>query len=977
MSFDDRYSNLNKAQREAVDTIEGPVMVIAGPGTGKTTILTLRIANILKQTQTPASSILAITYTDSGVKAMRTKLREVIGGRADEVRIHTFHGFAASVINEFREHFPHISKSEQVSDVESEALIREVLADADFADLRPFGNPDMYVRPILGAISECKKEAWTAGDVRDFARDEAKRIKADPDLISTRGATKGELKADAKKRLERLEKTKLLADVYEKYESLKRDKRLIDFDDLIIELMVALQKDELLLQLLQEKFMYLLVDEHQDTNDSQNLLIKMIASFFESPNLFIVGDEKQAIYRFQGASVDNFLRFQKTWADMKVISLVDNYRSHQTILDAGFALIENNYAEGEHEALRIKLKASGTGKGGKKDSARPIDVITAGNIAGEEKWFAESVAKTLKDDPEATIAVIVRKNRLVERALAALSSKGVKAAAERGADIFSHPAGSLYFDLIRFLADPSYIEGLARTLAVGLWNIPFGEATELITLLRAGKVAGIEKRIPALAELMREQAKSGALTYVIRVAEVSGFARAITHDPLAVEVWRGITVLAEEIVRRTGTDDPMRLLKELVSYAAAAESRSVKVSLGAPDAQVTIMTAHGSKGLEFDYVYMPYATEDSWITQRRGPSFILPRDKSEDDDLRDTRRLFYVALTRARKHVSISASLEGAGGKETLPVRFTAEIPDEYVAKHAVKASKEIFSIDVEAALDEREEALADLARRALADRGISVTALNHFIACPARYFYKSVMRIPEAPSASAEKGNAMHAALDAAWRLPEKTVKKIQTEIVAVMKDYFERKSLLPAFERQSIIKELTASASKVALALENHFTQAGHVASETWTEARVDDVRIHGKLDAVLTTDSMISIFDYKTREAMSENAIRGLTKDSTGDYFRQLVFYKLLLKSDIKNKGKAIHPALVFVEPDSKGRCPIVSLPIEAKDEEAVLGHIRALIESVKTGALVRGTCDDPDCRECELRRFTNSQIMNSSK
>lgn len=274
-------------------------------------------------------------------------------------------------------------------------------------------------------------------------------------------------------------------------------------------------------------------------------------------------------------------------------------------------------------------------------------------------------------------------------------------------------------------------------------------------------------------------------------------------------------------------------------------------------------------------------------------------------------------------------------------------------------------------ALTAREEALADFARRALADRGISVTALNHFIACPSRYLYKSVLRLPEAPSASAEKGNAMHAALDAVWKLPGRGAKAIEAEIVSVVRDYFSRRSMLPAFERQSIEQELCASAAAVARALEGHFQQQGHVASETWAEAQVDGVRIHGKLDAVLSTDSTVSIYDYKTRQAMSENAIRGLTKDSTGDYFRQLVFYKILVASDAKNRGRAVSPALVFVEPDGKGRCPAVSLPIEKADEEMVLGHIRRLIESVRTGALVRGACEDPDCEECALRRFMSSE------
>ncbi len=204
--FDQLYKNLNPKQREAVDTIDGPVMVIAGPGTGKTTILTLRIANILKRTDTPASGILALTFTEAGVKAMRMKLREVIGTRADEVRIHTYHGFAASVIAEFPEHFPHLSRSKQITDIEAEVLIRDILKEKKFARLRPLGEPDLYVGKILGTISDAKKEAWTPAIVKQFATEEIGLVNKDENMISTRGATKGKLKAEGLKRIEKCEK---------------------------------------------------------------------------------------------------------------------------------------------------------------------------------------------------------------------------------------------------------------------------------------------------------------------------------------------------------------------------------------------------------------------------------------------------------------------------------------------------------------------------------------------------------------------------------------------------------------------------------------------------------------------------------------------------------------------------------------------------------------------------------------------------
>jgi len=169
-SFDERYKNLNKEQKKAVDTIDGPVLVVAGPGTGKTTILTLRIAQILRKTDTPAHGILAITYTDAGVKAMREKLREVIGNRAHDVYINTFHSFASAMISEYPDHFIRIGDFQQITQVEQESLIRNIISDQVFAPLRPLGRPDAYVSSIIRALSDVKKDALTPQMVREYVK---------------------------------------------------------------------------------------------------------------------------------------------------------------------------------------------------------------------------------------------------------------------------------------------------------------------------------------------------------------------------------------------------------------------------------------------------------------------------------------------------------------------------------------------------------------------------------------------------------------------------------------------------------------------------------------------------------------------------------------------------------------------------------------------------------------------------------------
>ena len=967
--FEIQYKKLNKAQKEAVDTIEGPVMVIAGPGTGKTRILTLRIANILLKTDTPPGGILALTFTEAGAKEMKRRLRGIIGPQANDIRIHTYHGFANSIINEFDDHFPHLSRTKQITEVEAEMLVRDILKERRFAKLRPFGEPDFYVDKIISTISDAKKEAWTPEMVRAFATDEIKRTEDDEESISSRGPTKGKLKADALKRIEKCERTILFADVYEAYEKLKKVQRKMDYDDLIIELLLALRADELLLRMLQERFLYILIDEHQDTNDSQNVLIRTIANFFETPNLFVVGDEKQAIYRFQGASVENFLQFQNIWKSMRVIPLETNYRSHQNILDASFSMIENNYADGEHANLRIQLHSEAD------EIPRPIDIVMAGNTVAGDEYLINEAQNILNNHPTKTITIITRRNREVEHLLRICERHNIPASAERGIDIFSHPLGVLFFALIEFLADPGAIEALAKTIAGGLWSIDVENQARLIRSVRSGKISEIDKEISAIARLKKEVTHTGAITYLTLAGELSGINNLASRDPLSAEVWRAIILLASELAGRGSTDDPMKLISDLLAYRDSAESKSIKISTGASDARVRIMTAHGSKGLEFDYVFVPYVTEESWITRGRGTYFILPREKEEGDEIRDIRRLFYVALTRARSHVCLISPLEESPERPLSPSRFLDELDPQYVSKIDLppKALVDTDSQSIEDIDLNRVAEMIEYAKRSLKEKGLSVTALNHFCECPNKFLFKSILKLPEPPSANAEKGNAMHEAMARLWHLSDKSESAISNSIEKTVREYFEN-SLLPVFEKEPAVEELVSDAPIVATALRTHVNQVGTIATETWAEQLLEvnykkeviTLNLHGKLDAVLDTKSVVFVFDYKTREALSINAIKGETKNSNRDYFRQLVFYKILLNKNQKYKNKTIEPALVFIKPDSKGRCPIISLPVESMDIEQVKQEIQNLVESIWSGKFLTTICDNKSCEYCALRK-----------
>ncbi len=968
--FEERYKLLNKEQKKAVDTIEGPVMVIAGPGTGKTTILTLRIVNILRKTDTGASGILALTFTESGVKSIKIKLREIIGGEADEVRVHTFHSFASSVISEYPEHFPHLSRSSQITEIEANKILREILKKKVYAKLRPYGDPDFYLAKIISAISQAKKEAQDPDFIEEYAKNEIERIKTDPNSISSRGESKGKLKAESQKRIDSCQKTILFSEVYREYENRKREEYKMDFDDLLFELLTVLKNDELLLRLLQEKFLYILVDEHQDTNDSQNLVVSLLANFFESPNIFVVGDEKQAIYRFQGASVKNFLKFQNLWKDMKIISLSDNYRSHQRILDATFSMIEKNYADNEHQKLRVKLNSAVSHK------EKPIDIISPEDVSSADKYLIDELKKVRSEDKDAKIAVIVRWNKDVDYILNLCETNSVSVTAERGVSIFSHPLGVMYFTLLEFVDDPSNLESVGASIASGLWNLEFSESIQILKSIKSGSLEEIQTKIPNLARLHEVMHSMDPISFLIHLGEVSGLiSDKRMFDPATVEVWRGIINLAKELSESLYISDPQTLVKELLSYKKTAERKTIKIKTGEIKSNIEIMTAHSSKGLEFDYVFLPFALEEYWMRRKQGNSFVLPKESANDEEVRDSRRLFYVSITRAKKHVYIISPKSKDLGEELLPLRFIDELDQNSVKHHTITKARAVpKGIEVGVLDKKRMKNLSEYSKRAILENGLSVTALNHFLECPSRFLYKSILKLPEPSNPVSEKGIAMHKAISEVWRNRPKNISEIKKIIDKTVTSYF-RVSLLSKQDKEVLLEDVLTDSTAVSKSLFDHFSQNGKVTTDKWLSKDIERkiinqeilLSLHGQIDSIIATDTRVGIFDYKTKEGMSVNAIMGNTKDSHGNYFRQLVFYKILSKSSPNFKGKNIETSLVFVKPDTKGNCPIVTLPVGSPDEELVMQKIDELLVSVFSDSFLTSTCNDPSCQYCAYKKL----------
>ena len=1070
--FKTRYNALNAEQKRAVDTIEGPVMVIAGPGTGKTSILTLRIANILLKTDIEPAQILALTFTESGVHAMRSKLLAIIGPSAYKVRIFTFHGFCNDIIQRFPEKFPHIIGATAATDIDQISIIEKCLLEGVpgfvFDKIRPTGDPLYYVKKILPQIKDLKRDGISPNDLRKSLVEDEKAIMSEPDLYHEKGAHKGKVKSEYKKRLEQVEKNKELAQVYECYESALREKRLYDFDDMILEVIKVMHKLPDFLLLLQEESQYILADEHQDANNSQNTILELLSGFHASPNLFIVGDEKQAIYRFQGASLENFFYFKKRYPDAVVISLSKNYRSVQKILDASHALIQNNPLPDGMERVRLEANTVvNESVEGELVENVPVQIHSFDTDVDEMVWIAKKTKSLIESGvlPE-NIAVIYRKNKDVKPLARAFSAFAVPYKIESSDDIFATPLIRKLISLLSAVAVPNVNSSFGDVLFVDWLNISALDAYKIYTYAKAEKVllfdvikspkhledAGIldKESIDSIVTLSdkilrwaQESHHEHALSTLMKIIKESGLVDSVLKSSDSVNLMKTLDAFIVQIASSLAGKSDSRL-NNILDYIRLRDEHEIKskgISIGNHQS-VHFMTAHSSKGLEFDYVFVCGLTENSWGESEKAKTFKIPLlhgvalqksalkskndsgDASQDEGqssgedshaLAESRRLFYVAITRAKKQVFISYPTHLTDGTLRMPSRFISEIeshahitvnPKGDIAENAIATYIDISQTDNKASIME----LAYIQKTFL-QRGISPTALSNYEECCWKYFFNNLILVPDVKSPQQEYGTAMHNTLQVFFNkykenngyvgigqnkeehfLSDETMNSTQAfELFAhnLRKTSLSSGDLGAYLEKgkhcligyiDSHIDPKTGKGNWNANLITEYSPKGAHLPidlnevkialEKTETEGYVLDekllVPLTGRIDKIEFIDDMhVNTVDYKTGEPKSRNAIEGKTKDKKDTKLKdQLVFYKYLLSKEENQKFIMDTGQLVFLTPRDSGT--FASEKFEITDEELPLleQRIIKMAKDVLSFGFKDKKCNDSDCKYCAM-------------
>ncbi len=970
-SFATLYSRLNTAQKQAVDAIDGPVMVIAGPGTGKTSILTLRIANILQKTDTAPENILALTFTESGAYNMRKKLVEIIGTAGYKVTISTFHGFCNDIIKQYPERFPRIIGSTAIVDVDQIAIMEKIIENTDLELLKPYGDPFFYVRPALGEIRKLKRENVSVKDFKKGIEKQEEDYEAEPEKVHIKGAHKGKVKGEYVRLREQIEKNKELLHLYTAYEQALIEGKFYDFEDMIVEVVKTLRDDADLLLMLQETYQYILADEHQDANNAQNAILELLSNFHDNPNLFIVGDEKQAIFRFQGASLENFLYFKKLYKKAVEIRLEENYRSTQSILDASHSLISNNESSAGHVELTARAE-----KGKEK-----IQIHEFLNSDAEHDFIAKDIQKRTKAGtkadavPAEEIAVLYRNNNDSFGIAYALEKLGIPFRIESDNDIlkdFEIRKLLLIFESINNLASE---ELLAKVLFIDFFELDPLSIYKALDSARKEKKKLYEivgREFPEVADKLSTWAtlahNKPFITVFETIVRESNFLAHALKSETSFERLATLEAFFEEARRLAGARKEY-FIADFIKHLNRVREHGILTKTGTGNMKkgVRLMTAHRSKGLEFEYVYIIGAFDGHWGNKSTRNYFHVPLVASASSaSIDDERRLFYVALTRARKEVAITYAKEGSEGtndpREQLPAQFIGEIKEElkeFASHNETIHIKDRFSIRdaVKSEKINNKEYLQAL----FLEQGLNVSALNNYLKCPWEYFFVNLIRVPKAQSKHQMYGTAVHETFKTFFDKYREDEDMTKDKLIQLFEFNLNKLPLSPT--------DFTESLKKGKKSIGSYYDTY----KNTWprqliTEYSIKGVHIEspvgiillkGNLDKIeLLDDRNVNVVDYKTGKPKSK---------IDENYHRQLIFYKLLLDLDEKKKYVMKSGELDFVEPDDKGK--FKKFRYEIKDEE--ISELKDLIKKVATEvhalSFWNSTCKEKECEYCALGRL----------
>jgi len=941
--------NLNKDQLKAVRHDKGPLLIVAGAGTGKTTVITERIRYLIEEKKVSPEHILALTFTEKAAEEMLNRIDEVMPLGYEQPWLSTFHAFCDRILRNEALEIGLDPSYKILSSPEQWLIVRKHLFEFDLKYYRPLGNPTKFISAMLQLFSRAKDEVVTADDFLKYTQKQ--QSGKDTPGVARRDSPGVEEMKEAEADEESKEKLLELANAYKKYQDLLISENSMDFGDLILWVIHLFKKRPSVLRKYKQQFEHILVDEFQDTNYAQYELLKLLAPEKNNPNLVVVGDDDQSIYRFRSASVSNILGFKKDYPKAQTVVLTENYRSTQIILDCAYHLIQNNNPDRLETKLKIDKKLISVRKKLKETEETEPEVIVSDRLENEAEKIALKIQELIQGGNYSykDIAILSRANNHLDPFVTVFKRMEMPYSLVGNRGLYDQEEIRQLISFLRLLVSQTDNVSLYNLLLAPVFGFKPEEITEILRITRLQKILlwdGIKRYAASENHRNIEVAARKLVTIVSKTLSLvhKRSIGQILYD-FIVETGFVENLLKEETVESHLKIKNINLFfNQIKKFEADAENPTVfefidylemLLEAGENPAQaeiedidtVKLLTVHSSKGLEFPVVFIVSLVSDRFPTRERSESLPLPDDLVKEilpegnAHLEEERRLFYVGVTRARDRLFLSWAKNYGGVREKKPSGFIGELELKPVGEKNEQKTGQLsllgFNIILKPEILIPQKKIDNLPLKY-----VSYSQVETFNTCSLKYYYRYVLGLTGTPSSALTFGQTLHRTLrdfhQSDLFQKEKTLDDLMKlyehhfigegyESIEHKKQRFEEgKEILRQYFPKS--KELLGN----PIYLERKFT------------IRINDVFLIGSIDRIdQRDDKTFEIIDYKTGE--------GKTKQREIENDAQLTIYAIAAKETI-----GINPdllSLYFLERNVKVSTRRTEEQLKEKKEEII--------------------------------------------
>ena len=893
-----QHQSLNAEQRLAVEHLSGPVIVYAGPGTGKTKMLVHRIQHILEQSNETTANILCLTFSNAGVASMKEKLKNLIGEKADDVAIHTFHSFASQVIQlsgRFKGSNPVIGHAnaymliEMLLDEESKISLSTPRKPASAAMLQS----------MINFFGQMKKESIDEELLNIYIDNEISYIDQNPEYRFKNG----NLKAVAIEKIQVLEQFRTNGRLFTKYVSALEAKKLYDFEDLLNLAMVELATDTALLQKLQQQYHYVLVDEFQDTNQKQLMILKYLLNGVKKPNLFIVGDDDQCIYKFQGAMESSTHDMEEMFGVFQKFTLVENYRSIRPILNAAHHLIK-------HASDRPEWKKELHWNAGTGEEYSLPNIQYFPNYEQEQKFIAQKIQEILDAGGRANeVAVLFRKRSMGSELISWLRYYDVPFVwNSANGDVLDTEWGKLFSTVLQFISIHLSNYKAALNLLPGLLMARFGKTNIQPVYIKYRQEKTSEQDL--ITWLSADTQYACYSTFISELLTIDGKQKAEKTAMQSMEKLLGLDKLRTDVSKMQLVEAWDKFLLDFLDTAKRSDliglNRHIRYHIThgieipfeqvMPEDAIVLSTLHGSKGLEFDHVFIPGCSLKYWEQAKNQsstisiPSSLQRHFNMHSDTKTDLRRLVYVGVTRARKNLVMTFSgsnlnLESFFIKEIQKSEFFAQTWNPDMDPSACKDQLRIYTSDI------TEQGLL---QQSLSSFELTSSGINGYIQNPLSFYDQHVLKIAGPTNKAMVFGSAIHLAL-------EKMIAECDKGVPAKEDQQRLWSEAWRSFHYEIDPMHFTPYYSFGLKLLEKYVpilfpkVEGSRYEVEKDLFATVGDLRLKGRLDLIIIQDKKIRVIDFKTGSGSAGFYTFKSVIDPGSAYWRQSTIYQMLAEAN----------------------------------------------------------------------------------